>query len=133
MFCSYPTQNTSAHQHHVISCEYPGLLVKHSARLCPFRFNLSSLAFPQKLLRPGNIPFFFTSTSDSLEIMYFALLGEVPNQSKNSEGHNQYQYHQSHCFVAYALISTSQNPISICYSVYQSIQLSHQIGLVINI
>lgn len=83
LFCSHPTQKTSAHQHPMISCGYLIIVVKHSPRLCFFRLNLSYLASPQKLLSLKNISF-FASTSQRLEIIHFTLFSGVPNQSWNS-------------------------------------------------
>lgn len=83
LFGSHLTPKTSAHQH---PHDFLQLIIaaNHSPRFCFFRLNLSSLAFPQKLLHPRSFSF-FASASDRLKITSFSLLCGDPNQSWNSQ------------------------------------------------
>lgn len=40
---------------------------------------------------------------------------------------------ESYCFIEYAPVSVSKNPISVCHSWYKGVQLSFRIGLFINL
>lgn len=128
MYCSHPTQKHLLTSTHVISCEYLIIVVKHSPRLC---LNLSSLAFLQKLLSPRNISFLvWHQMGLKWSISHYLGKSQIRHGTLKDITNNS---SESYCFIEYAPVSVSKNPISVCHSWYKGVQLSFRIGLFINL
>lgn len=128
MFCSHPTQKHLLTSTHMIFCEYLIIVVKHSPRLC---LNLSSLAFLPKLLSPRNISFSLRHQMGlKLSISHYLAKSQIRHGTLKDITNNS---SESYCFVEYAPMSISKNPISVFHSWYQGVQLSFRIGLFINL